>query len=185
MITNTKHNQKFVFIPIILILLILTFYESLEAQVSQDEYSTNCRAVFIDFQKGSVNGLMPSANYQEVKVKLNGCAEVIDAMERMNDGEEEISNSLGFRFYFYQEFIVVSRKFKGKTSLNILGRRTKKLKKEFGEPEISSDEYQLYKTNYGTLFVRLDAKRRVEEVEMHLTSVKDTWSLVCSDVGMC
>lgn len=144
-----------------------------------------CGEVFIDLTKGTINGLKPDADYAMAKQALPGCTEVVDAMERMNDTEEYLANSVGFRFYFSAETLEVWNGVKAKTSVKFCGKKPKVLDALFGESEIKGDFHRIYKTDYGSLYVSLDKRGKIDLISMHTTTVDETWKLLCMDSGHC
>ena len=144
-----------------------------------------CGEVYVDPLAGQINGFGLDADYRAVRKSFIDCTEAIDAMERRVDGEEALSNSVGFRFFFGYSELQVWKGFKGKTSFPVFGKKPAKLDEKLGAPEISGNYHRLYKTAYGTLYVGLDKKKRVEFLSMHATPVNETWELLCMDSGYC
>ncbi len=144
-----------------------------------------CGDIFIDLTMGTINGLKPDADHAAVKLAFPVCTEAVNAMESMNDTEEHLSNSVGFRFYFGADIVELWKGVKAETSVKLWGKKPKVLDTLFGEAEIKGDFHRIYKTDYGSLYVGLDKRGKIDLMSMHTTTVDETWKLLCMDSGHC
>ena len=172
------------------LVIILPLIMTLSAQVNAQRWDyqekpVKCGEVFVDLMKGTLNGVKPGATHEEARKAFPECTEAIDAMERRADHEENLSNSRGFRFYFGSEMVEVWKGFKGRTSVKLLGKKMKVLDDLFGKPEIRGEYHAIYKTDYGSLYVNLDDKKKVDMFSLHSTTVDETWEFICMDSANC
>ena len=144
-----------------------------------------CGNVYIDLYEGTINGLLPDASYEIAIEGVPFCSEVIDAMKRGNDSEENYANSVGFRFYFGMKTTEVWKGVKAKTSIKIWGKKPKVLDALFGEAEVKGDFHRIYKTEYGSLYAHLDKRGKIQLISMHTMTVDETWKTLCMDSGYC
>jgi hypothetical protein len=145
----------------------------LEKKVS---YEPGCNKIYVDLEKGTVNG-----------IKLNASQEDVKAMFPCFTGETEDGSTfncgggvffLDHEFYFYtgKDYFEARHGFKGKSSTPILSRGVDDITSIFGEPtrkqKNDNDEYYFYPKKYGTLVIMF-RKGKTFQFAMHKQKVDD------------
>ena len=165
---NVRHILTYCFLLVIVLMSQNAF--------SQDQ-NDPCAELFVDFKKGTINGLSASASRSEVKEALP-CftGETEDNDNGMNCGGGVFYLNHYFNIYTKADFIRLRNKFTGKTSVEVINKPTKEALDLFGEPgkvfthtdewlEETSELYE-YQMEWGVL-VLISKNGKIELVELY------------------
>ena len=146
-----------------------------QSAFSQDQKDP-CGELFVDFEKGTINGLSASASRSEVKKALP-CftGETEDNNNGMNCGGGVFYLNHYFNIYTKADFIRLRNKFTGKTSVEVINKPTKEIIDLFGKPEKvfthtdewleETSELYEYQRKWGVL-VLISKNGKIESVEL-------------------
>lgn len=146
--------------------LLVTFLAatSLQSLKAQDATANSCDQLYLDFEKGTLNGVSGAATMEEVK-QFFPCftGETEENMGGSNCGGGVFYLNHDFFIYTGRDYINVRNKFKGKLTTPILGKASSEALSAMGEPDSSfvyTDEffgeettYLQYAKDWGTLVV--------------------------------
>lgn len=115
----------------------------------------NCDNLYLDIDKGTLNGFPPTTEMEEVMGGFPCYTGISEEGGDFNCGGGVFFINHDFYFYTYRDYIDVRSQFKGKASIELLGKITVDVINLIGKPckkkKIGSSLYYLYKKSYGTL----------------------------------
>ena len=138
---------------------------------------STCDDLFVDFKKGTINGLEPTVEMDEVKAKLP-CftGETEENTRGMNCGGGVFYLKHYFNIYTKDDFIRIRKNFKGKFSKPVYNESRETVLKKLGKPDAES-EYKdawlgtttlilQYQKKWGVLSLMIN-DGLVSSIEMH------------------
>ena len=135
-----------------------------------------CGVFTVDILDGKLNGLKPSARWEEIKEKLP----CFTASEP-EGGAAKCGGTVFFKdkdVYFFtdRDYIEIGDKFKGKLSIPVLGSSRNSLFSTLGNPKIKDDNWDAYQMAYGSLVLHYNKAGKVDRIQFS-TRVTEALSL--------
>ena len=129
---------------------------------------SQCDKIYVDIEKGTMNGLGPKASQAEVKAKFPCFTGNSPDGSKENCGGGVFCNTHDFYFYTGDDFINIRKDFTGTCSIELLGKTEEQAMKLLGksEGEIKDNEgvrYIFFKRKYGCLIIQIDDAGKVGE----------------------
>ncbi len=136
-----------------------------------------CEQLFLDLEKGTLNGVSPSVSMDQVKVDFPCFTGDTKEGSDSNCGGGVFFLKHDFYFYTHNNYIEVRKKFAGKVSKPVLGKTSEQLISLLGTPDGKLEHkgfftdamtyvYQ-YSKKWGTLSF-IEAEGSISEIDMHL-----------------
>ena len=135
-----------------------------------------CDKLYLDFKKGTLNGVSPTASMDEIKKAFPCFTGQTEEGSKFNCGGGVFFLNHQFFIYTHRDYIDIRKDFKGTLSNNALGLKKEGLIKLFGQPDdiLKHDaapyggitHVHQYSKNWGTLAF-FEKEGIISEIELH------------------
>ncbi|NJO01655.1 MAG: hypothetical protein HC880_08155, partial [Bacteroidia bacterium] len=141
-----------------------------------------CENLYLDLEKGTLNGLPMNASQKDVRSALPCFTGDSPDGAEYNCGGGVFYLNHDFYFYSGQDYIEVRKNFRGELSQSILDKTTAEIEALLGFPERSEEVkkwdgtqriHYFYPRKYGCLSL-VFINRKVHKVALHSTSIQET-----------
>lgn len=148
-------------INIILFVIFLLLTQA-NIPLKKTKFSIKKSPIFLDLEKGTLDGMKPTASQREVKEKFPNFTGDTEDGSRFNCGGGVFFLDDDFYFYTGRDYIEVRKNFTGEISTNVLGKTKEEVEHILGKPkqkitnptnQQDASNYFFYKKNYGTLAI--------------------------------
>lgn len=161
-----------------LFLLVLVYSGFASAQLKG---GSDCGAITIDVYKGTVNGVRPDFDPEQIKIKLTCFSSFEKEANESKCGGGVYYESKDITFYTRLDYVVIGEKFKGTTTMPLFGQKSDDLFVKLGNPKVHDANWEAYQMSYGTLIVYYNDKGLIKSF---IISTKPTEQLdLCNEVS--
>jgi hypothetical protein len=169
-------------------LLINSLVESINEQQNTRVRQEDCegQSLFLNLKKGKMNKVSPTASMDEVKQEFPCFTGESEEGQMMNCNGGVFFLNHDFYFYTGNDYIEVRTGFKGKMSLDLMGKSVEEVEAILGKPDripvyeedddwgFSVDIQYLYRKKYGALGLAFDPEtRKVEKIAVHARNIDE------------
>lgn len=137
-------------------------------------YPQDCSYFYVDYEKGTMNGLSPKASMETIKKAFPCFTGETEEGSDFNCGGGLFYLDHDFYFYTHRDYLELREGFiPDSTSMKLLGRSRIKLAEKLGTPDMQPEEdVYLYKKPYGTLRIEF-FDGVVTETGIHHVDIED------------
>ena len=150
----------------------LTGITMLPVSYSQLKAKPECETFTVDILNGTVNGVKPDFNKEQIKEKLP-CFTGEEQEPNAKCGNVILYKDRDLTFFVKRQYVEIGPQFKGKLSIPLMNAGRSDLFKWLGNPKIKDSKWDAYVMNYGTLVLHYNASGKVNLIHFSTKSTDE------------
>jgi hypothetical protein len=154
-----------------LFVLMLTacFYITGKAQLKAKADCNNF-LLTVDLLDGKVNGMRPNIPLPELKQKLSCSTGIEEEGTAAKCGAGVFYKDRDLYFYTDRDYVEIGEKFKGKLSIQLIGKPRNTLFNLLGNPSIKDVSWDAYQMSYGIMVVHFNKTGKINKIQFSTRS---------------
>ena len=144
---------------------LLLFTGTLNVTMGQLKGKSECAELNVDILGGRVNGIKPNVPFAEIKVLLPCYTSAVEETDSAKCGGGIYFKDKDLYFYTGRDYVEIGEKFKGKMNVPLIGSTRNSLFSKLGNPIMKDDNWDAFKTQYGTLVLHYNKANKVNLIQ--------------------
>lgn len=147
-----------------LLILTMCLANSVKAQLKAKADCNNF-LLTVDLLDGKVNGMRPNIPFPELKQKLSCSTSIEEEGSAAKCGAGIFYKDRDLYFYTDRDYVEIGEKFKGKLSVQLMGKPRNSLFNLLGNPSLKDANWDAYQMSYGIMVVHFNKAGKINKIQ--------------------